>query len=225
MATNSIHKQKVDEMTNKKRRMFFIATVLLLGLLIALGSWILGEFRFFGKMKVAFTFDDGTKDHILYAAPILEKYGYRGIFCIIPEKIGTPGYMSWDDVKELEMRGHEIASHTFHHTNMLALAVAGDMETARSEIHDSKVEIEKSAGVTCKYLAFPYNKCNSYLFDLVRSENLIPLANIRMGIGSNPEESPVGVGERLAVRADRGYGSTVLMFHGIVRGGGVCKFP
>ena len=41
------------------------------------------EGREFPPNRFMLTFDDGTKDHILTVAPILERYGLKGVFAVI----------------------------------------------------------------------------------------------------------------------------------------------
>ena len=64
-------------------------------------------------LRVALTFDDSLKDHLLIAAPMLEERGWRGTFCIVTDWVGiNDKHLSWDDIRELVRRGHEIATHT-----------------------------------------------------------------------------------------------------------------
>lgn len=65
--------------------------------------------------KVVFTFDDGGVSFITKAAPILEKYGFKGVFFISTKYIGTPGFLSAEQVKELAERGHIVGSHSHTH--------------------------------------------------------------------------------------------------------------
>lgn len=65
-------------------------------------------------MKVEFSFDDGFKLD-MKVADILEEYGVRGIFYVVIDWIGEPGFLTWDQIKELEARGHKIGSHTMSH--------------------------------------------------------------------------------------------------------------
>lgn len=64
---------------------------------------------------VVFTFDDGGVSFYTKAAPILEKYGRKGLFFISTKYIGTPGFLTTDQVKELSGRGHVIGSHSHTH--------------------------------------------------------------------------------------------------------------
>lgn len=68
---------------------------------------------------VVFTFDDGGISFLTLAAPILEKYGFRGIFFISTSYIGTKGFLSSDQVRELAKRGHIIGSHSHTHPQMM----------------------------------------------------------------------------------------------------------
>ena len=65
--------------------------------------------------NVVFTFDDGGVSFITKAAPILEKYGFKGVFFISTKYIGTPGFLSAEQVKELVERGHIVGSHSHTH--------------------------------------------------------------------------------------------------------------
>ena len=67
---------------------------------------------------VVFTFDDGGMSFLTKAAPILEKYGRKGIFFISTKYINTPGFLSTEQVRELAIRGHVIGSHSHTHPDI-----------------------------------------------------------------------------------------------------------
>lgn len=70
---------------------------------------------------VVFTFDDGGESFLTVAAPILEKYGFKGVFFVSTKQIGTKGFLSAQQIKELDARGHIIGSHTHSHPKNLSL--------------------------------------------------------------------------------------------------------
>ena len=77
---------------------------------------------FGSQMRVALTFDDSLKDHLLIAAPLLEKHGWRGTFNIVTDWVGSgEKFLTWEDVGELVRRGHEIATHTKTHRSLVKL--------------------------------------------------------------------------------------------------------
>lgn len=72
---------------------------------------------------VLMTFDDATIDHYRDACPILEKYGGKANLFTAEIQDGPfgPGFydknthMTWEQIKELSDRGHEICNHSLHH--------------------------------------------------------------------------------------------------------------
>jgi peptidoglycan/xylan/chitin deacetylase (PgdA/CDA1 family) len=82
---------------------------------------------------VAVTFDDGGAS-APRAAEALERHGWRGQFFVTSARVGAPGFMSADEVRELARRGHLIGSHSHTHpTYMGKLARAQlDEEWTRS---------------------------------------------------------------------------------------------
>lgn len=62
---------------------------------------------------LCFTLDDGYLSQYTNAAPILERYGLRGSFSVIADLVGSNGsvYMTWDQLRDLRDRGHEINVH------------------------------------------------------------------------------------------------------------------
>ena len=61
------------------------------------------------------TFDDGGTSFYTIIAPILEKYNLKGVFFIATDYIGTDGFMTGEQVRELAERGHIIGSHSCSH--------------------------------------------------------------------------------------------------------------
>jgi len=100
------------------------------------------------KPLLLFTFDDGKESNYTVAAPLLESFGGRGVFFVVPafaECSGTeralpfyrsrvnpdskPGYEMWEDWKpmspeqiaDLADRGHAIGNHTLTHERLVGL--------------------------------------------------------------------------------------------------------
>lgn len=64
---------------------------------------------------VVFTFDDGGESFLTKAVPLLERYGFKGVFFISTIYIGTQGFLTKDQVKALAERGHVVGSHSHTH--------------------------------------------------------------------------------------------------------------
>ena len=67
------------------------------------------------------TFDDGTADHFFTAAPILERHGVRGVFFVNTARWGAEGYLTLEQCRELQARGHAIESHAHQHKPLAGL--------------------------------------------------------------------------------------------------------
>lgn len=119
------------------------------------------------KCNLLLTFDDGLKNN-LYAAQVLNNQGIKAFFFIVPGFINETSEkqkdfylknirpevnpaidskpedfmpMSWEDIKQLIISGHEIGSHTYTHT--LSLKATDELNSSK-EIVESKRQIEES---------------------------------------------------------------------------------
>lgn len=75
------------------------------------------------KDDIVFTFDDGGVSFYTIIAPILEKYGWKGHFFISTKYIGTDGFLTGNQIKELSRRGHIIGSHSHRHKVLTEFSV------------------------------------------------------------------------------------------------------
>jgi peptidoglycan/xylan/chitin deacetylase (PgdA/CDA1 family) len=131
-----------------------------------------------GKPPLLFTFDDGRESNYLLAAPLLEEFGARGLFFIVPEFVDVPqeraleyyrsrvnpnskaGDEVWEDWKpmnarqiaELAARGHAIGNHTLSHARLPGLT---EQELER-EIGDSARKISHWTGKAVDAFAWTF---------------------------------------------------------------------
>jgi peptidoglycan/xylan/chitin deacetylase (PgdA/CDA1 family) len=105
----------------------------------------------FARNTVVIQFDDGYEDNYTYAFPVLKKYGFPAIVFLVSDKVGTPDFLTWDEVREMEKYGFMAGAHTRHHvylprasTNILLDEIAG-----------SKKIIEEHLGHPIDYFAYP----------------------------------------------------------------------
>lgn len=70
---------------------------------------------------VVLTFDDGVSTHATTVAPLLKKYGFGGTFFVCefpPDFADKTKYMDWEQIKELDKLGFEVANHTLTHKHV-----------------------------------------------------------------------------------------------------------
>ena len=117
--------------------------------------------------SIVITFDDGYRDNLLYAAPILQRYnipatifiasGYINTNKIYPWDISSKArhpLMSWDEVRELCKMGFDIGSHTVNHVNLGKVSIS----KAKREIFDSKIQIEDEIVKEVNTFAVPFGR-------------------------------------------------------------------
>ncbi len=146
---------------------------------------------------ILLTFDDGYKDNLQQALPILQKYNMIGDFGIVTGVVGTGEYMNWDDHKILLKAGNSISSHTVNHC-YLAINVnpktgtlgpfqssptddtagqicprftfGGQLNTGqiRGELKQSRDDIEKNLGTKTHFLIYPFGKYNPQVIQIAK---------------------------------------------------------
>lgn len=92
------------------------------------------------KPGIMLTFDDGLAGNYDYAYKILQKDGMTGYFMVSSDLIGTPGYMTYQQLKEIQSQGHVIGDHTSTHHRMELKDTKEDLEY---EILQSKKCLEE----------------------------------------------------------------------------------
>jgi peptidoglycan/xylan/chitin deacetylase (PgdA/CDA1 family) len=124
---------------------------------------ILRSGRAMPPRTVALTFDDCYRDNI-FAARDLAKHHLPATFFVPTGFVGTDrvfpwdrhlpqlANLTWDDLQEMILLGHEIGSHTVNHID-LGKASA---EELRYELVESKAVLEKLLGRRVRWLAYPF---------------------------------------------------------------------
>jgi len=128
--------------------------------LLSCGTWD------FDKPGLIISFDDGLRSNFDVALPLLEEYGFTGWFMIPAgfiesepnrqiefarrnlidynsEYINERIAMSWDELRELERRGHIVTCHSMNHKRLSDKLTQSDLEI---EINDSKKMLESRLG-------------------------------------------------------------------------------
>ena len=169
--------------------------------------------------RLTLTFDDGFKDHYTIVAPELEKRGWRGLFCIVTDTVGTENHVTWDDLRDMVKRGHEIATHTISHADLAKLAQAGNTNEVRRQIAESCAKLEAELGVRPRFLCLPWTRWTPEVVEIAKSCGVETMLVKRQLFGDFNHTVADVVDELRAKRANR----TDFLVHGIRPEGGGWK--
>lgn len=101
---------------------------------------------------VFFTFDDGGASFFSPIAGMLEAHGWRGHFFITTDRIGTAGFLTPEQLRELRRRGHVIGSHSCSHPTRMSHLTR---EQLRQEWTESKRALEDILGEAVTVASVP----------------------------------------------------------------------
>lgn len=126
---------------------------------------------------VVITFDDGYENNYLQAYPVLKRYGLQATIFVIVDKIGQPGWMTWDQLKEMSDSGLiTIGSHTKSHLWLPSL----DRKGLKEELVKSKEILEKRLGKRVNLLCYPVGAFDDNVKRAARE------AGYTCAVGTNP---------------------------------------
>lgn len=120
------------------------------------------------------TFDDGFKNIVTNALPIIGEHDVPATFFVPTAIISAPPeevekycrvatnypsvieVASWDDLEKASAAGLEIGSHTRTHARFSE--VSGSRAAIEDEICGSKADLERRLGRKCNYISWPYGR-------------------------------------------------------------------
>lgn len=160
-----------------------------------------------GKV-VVITFDDGYRDNLRNALPILQELGFRATCHVVSGAVG--GYNFWDaeqlgarkaimsvsELREWAAAGMEVGSHSQSHPRLPELA----QEPLRQELLASRATLEDILGQAVQSFCYPYGAAGERERDLVQNLGFASAVTVRRGRAQPGDDlwslPRIGVGER-----------------------------
>jgi peptidoglycan/xylan/chitin deacetylase (PgdA/CDA1 family) len=113
---------------------------------------------------VVLTFDDGKDSQYIEAWPLLKKYVFTATFFIFTNAIDREGYLTWDQLKELNLAGIEIGDHSRYHPYL----TKSTPDELVAEIDTTKQLIENILGNKVVSFAYPFGLTNDDVINQVK---------------------------------------------------------
>ncbi|MBE0484585.1 polysaccharide deacetylase family protein [Marinobacter sp.] len=117
--------------------------------------------------QIAITFDDAYESVYSAAVPILERFGVPYTIFVNTDAIGSRGYMTWDEIRELGKLEHvTIANHSTDHAHMARRT--GEPETqwtsrVNHSLDEAQKELKRKLGIDEPMFAYPYGEFDEAL--------------------------------------------------------------
>ena len=118
------------------------------------------------EKPIILSFDDGYEDNWRVVLPMLEERGMKAVFYMVTNSIGKPGYLTWDNLFDMERRGMEIGSHTANHLPLTTLSP----EKQREELRLSKLMLEWKGMKTIYSFSYPNGSYNAGVVTMLAEE-------------------------------------------------------
>lgn len=120
----------------------------------------------FNRRSVVITFDDGYEDNYIKAFPTLKKYDFPATIFVISDSVGTPGFMTWQQLKEMQDANVKVGSHTRHH---VYLPDVHDQSQLENEITNSKKLLESNLETQVEYFSYPSGGYTEEIKEIVKN--------------------------------------------------------
>jgi peptidoglycan/xylan/chitin deacetylase (PgdA/CDA1 family) len=128
---------------------------------------------------VLITFDDGYRDVLTYAAPVLHRLDLPATMYVITTRLSgrDPSFLTVPMLRRLERQGVEIGSHTVSHPDLTTLSD----RRLRSELVESRRTLERALRHPVQWLAYPYGAHDARVVDFARRAGYVLAVTTRHG--------------------------------------------
>ena len=132
------------------------------------------------EKPIILTFDDGYEDNWRVVLPMLEERGMKAVFYMVTNSIGKPGYLTWDNLFDMERRGMEIGSHTANHLPLTTLSP----EKQREELRLSKLMLEWKGMKTIYSFSYPNGSYDAGVVAMLAEEEYLTAVTGEAGLNT-----------------------------------------
>jgi peptidoglycan/xylan/chitin deacetylase (PgdA/CDA1 family) len=113
--------------------------------------------------QIAITFDDGYRDNLTAALPLLEKYNLPMTLFMVAGFVDSDGYLSADELREISRHPLiTIGAHGLWHRHFNRIS----RDEARFELTESRRLLEETIETKVDLMAWPYGECTPALEEL-----------------------------------------------------------
>ncbi len=128
---------------------------------------------------IVITFDDGTEDFATTVFPILNSYGVLATVYVIPAFVGTPGYMSWQQLRDVAASPIvTIGSHGLNHVPLTSLP----RDVARRQLILTKNILSTVTGQPIRTFAYPNGQYNKDIASMAGDAGYTTAFTTRKGV-------------------------------------------
>jgi len=114
------------------------------------------------EKKILITIDDAFSSFYEIAWPYLKKEKIPFILFVSTKAVGKSGYMTWDQIKELDKEPNAyIGNHTHAHDYLVDLKINDFIK----DIADAKENFVKNIGYNPIFFSYPFGEYNSFIKD------------------------------------------------------------
>lgn len=117
-----------------------------------------------GRRDVHLTFDDGNASDVTIALPELRRRNLQASFFLLGGKLGLPGYLDLQGVRELSQNGMRIGTHGMHHRDWSTLRD----EELTAEIADSTRILQETTGGPVEIASCPFGSYDRRVLRMLR---------------------------------------------------------
>lgn len=123
------------------------------------------------------TFDDGERNNIEVAIPLLQEFGFKAVFFVSTDTINSEGYLTEENIALMSQAGMEIGSHGKTHQFLSGLHIPELI----LELRESKSFIEDITDIDVSTLSLPGGRGNDFVLETASSAGYKYVANSKPG--------------------------------------------
>jgi poly-beta-1,6-N-acetyl-D-glucosamine N-deacetylase len=126
---------------------------------------------------VMMTVDDSYLSFYEAGMPVIRKFGIPISLFVNTDSVGTPGYMSWEQIREVAAQGVEIGNHTASHAYLVEKGAGETDDQWRKRVYDDILKaqhaFERELGFAPNIFAYPYGEYSSEIIDVLKDLGFI----------------------------------------------------
>ena len=126
---------------------------------------------------VMITVDDAYRSFYEAGMPVIRKFDVPVSLFINTDSVGTPGYMTWDEIRQVAEEGVEIGNHTATHAYLVEKNKGESFPQWRERVYNDILKaqqaFERELGATPNIFAYPYGEYSAEIIEILKELGFI----------------------------------------------------